>query len=647
MLSGTIEQNFDEVKVTWINCIDNIFHDEGLHVNDVTLKKLEYASGSLAKTTDGNMKILQELISELRLTIKEYVSGLIGSQISILIDFQEFLSRFKDNILIFFNISDQLVTEISKAVGDSFYHNLTLKYDIILKHIINELMTFTSEEIEHTLQFYTTTLFKTMRYKDIEVHNIRRIIFESLESVVKQILKESERSSNFIEFIMKFQIMVNLIVENFDIKDRKILPLMQMRFGSDIENSLKSLLELQNDKKLKTATLESINNCCKMAKLSDDRFVSLLLKYRSIKYTKDNWNALLNRIDLLDTFEESQMKRLVSYHTNTNNTNYDQIQIDDDNMLNNIIHGDEVLQKYCFFANFSTNSMAVDRYKRILRENFRESVHDIRGFHEGLSKVVDSYLETVQKNYELTNNNINFDQTMYALLMLILNYTPEVKLFIAEYYAPRLLKRIMFSQSSIVDNTIKSTKFEFFLIFMLPRETRCILISLMQKSVTDIQNPVYIDSINCNFSGIFLQESNYSFNLPKSDPIFPNKKFKDTWYTNIIAVEQRQRTMKFDQNMHIIEMTSPFLGACNEPVKLILPMNAASILYCFNESNTQGIHEIEVKLNITKNQETQLVRSLKFLIKYGLISKKGPFFTLRSTTIPSELLDENNILRLI
>lgn len=647
MLSRTIEQDFNEVKNTWIKCIDDIFQDDSLHVDDVTLKRLERASTNLTRTANYSMGMLQVLMSELQLTVIEYASQLISPKISILVNFQEFLYRFKDEILPSFKISDQLLTEISKSVEESFYYNLTLKYDTILKQIISEVLTCTAEEIDVTLKFCTNTLFETMTYKGIETNKAKVIISKSLESAVKQILKESEGRNDFIEFLMRFQIVINLIFENFDIKNKELHSLMQLCFGSNIENSLKLLLELQNNTKMKTTTLESINHYCRSHQISDEKFISLLLKYRPIEYTKDDLNGLLNRIDLVDTFEENPMKRLVNIYRDTHDKTCSNLHIADHHMVNSTIHGDESIEKYCSVANFSTNSKAVDTYKRILRETFRESVQNIRRFHESLSTVIDSYLETVQKNDRLTGNNINFDQTMYALLMLIINYTPDLKVFISEYYVPRLLKRLMFSQGGFFDKTVKSDNFENILISMLPRETRHILTALIQKYIAEIQKPVYIDSVNCNFNGIFLQGSDYSFTLPKSEPIFPNSKFKDTWYANIMSVEKGQWGKKFDQNMHVAKMTSPFLTASDEQVELILPMNAASILYCFNESDTLDIHDIKDKLKITKNQEIQLVRSLKLLMKYGLILKKGASFSVRLSPIHPELLDGDNILRLI
>lgn len=646
MSSGTSKIDINSVKDAWIKCISNIFDDNGVHVNDVTLKRLEQVSAKLTKISTYQIRIFQDLILQLQLGLEEYSSTLVDPEISILVEFQEFIYRFKDEILPYFLESDQCIAKTLNSLEDYFYDNMTFNYVAIIRQIVYKLVTYTLDDIKFNVQLYTTTLFKIFNHKGIEYIHSRITLSNSLDSAIKQILDESEGRKDFVEFIMIVQTVVNLIIESFDIKERKLPSLIQIYFGFNGEAALKKLLELQNDKKLKTATLESINQFCKTAKISDDRFVTLLLEHRSIEYRNDDWNGLLNRIDLVDTFEENPSRKMWTDQRNRNVQNYDD-NGSDNNTLNTFMNGNEMVHNDHKLVNFSTNSKAVDRYKRTLRTKFRKSVEDIRGFHKGLSEVVDSYLETVNKNNRSTKDDGIFDQTMYALLMVILNYTPDIKLFIAEYYAPRLLKRLMFSQSNISNSTINTNNFENILSSMLPKEVQDILTSLNQKFAASIQNPVYIDDINCDFSGIFLQGTKYSFSLPKFEPIFPNTEFKDIWCVNILDVEKNQWDMKFDETMQIVEMTSPFLGTSGEQVKLILPMSAASILYCFNESNIQNITDIKLKLNITTIQETQLVRNLKLLMKYSLISKRGSLFTLRTAAIPLEWLDGKNVLRLL
>ncbi|KAG0667940.1 hypothetical protein C6P45_005215 [Maudiozyma exigua] len=645
MSSETSELNINRVKDAWIKCISTIFDDNGVHVNDVIFKRLEHVSAKLTKNSTYHIGIFQDLILKLQSVLEEY-STLVGLEIFILVEFQEFLYRFKYEILPYFLVSDQCVAKISNSLENSFYDNMNINYVAIIKQIIYKLVTCTLDDIKVNVKLYTTTVFKTLNYNGIKYINSGIILSDSLDSAIKQILKESEGRIDFVEFIMTFQTVVNLIIVNFDIKERKFPSLLHICFGFNSEGALKKLLELLNDKKLKTATLESINRFCKTAKISDDRFVTLLLEHRPIEYTNDDWNGLLNRIDLVDTFEENPSRKMRTDQKNGNVQSYDDNDLDNDT-LNTFINGNEMVHKDHTFKNFSTISKAVDKYKCTLRTKFRDSVEDIRGFHKGLSEVVDSYLDTVNKNNRSTSDDGIFDQTMYALLMVILNYTPDIKLFIGEYYAPRLLKRLLFSQSNISNNAINTNDFENILISILPKEPQDILASFIQKFAASMQNPVHIDDINCEFSGIFLQGSKYSFSLPMFEPIFPNTKFKDIWCANILDVEKTQLDMKFDKTMQIVEMTSPFLGTSGEEVKLILPMSAASILYCFNESNIQNITDFKLKLNITKNQETQLVRNMKLLMKYGLISKRGPLFTLRTAAIPLEWLDENHVVRLL
>ncbi|CAB4254539.1 similar to Saccharomyces cerevisiae YBR259W Putative protein of unknown function [Maudiozyma barnettii] len=637
----------------WTETVENLFFDEKSSNYFNHLKKLRYISVQLNNKYKFDEYIWNVVIDSISLIVKRYSNNLNADNLQGIENSLDIFNVFfdlKNEILIYFSKDKSILDNSTKKIEKIFCTNLNLNISMIWNVILLKILNYDNICSTHSsLLNYTRLITYIESLKSSNQEDVAVVSVEALElainNIINSMIENNENcDSSFIIKILKIQQIRDKIYHIYQIDGDGIQPYL-IKYLENDRNENVSLINLLKDSKLTDETLSILYRFYQIRRNSN-QFLADMLKYRSVEFENNNWNELLNKIDLFDTFET---KISSMYHEKYNK------QFEKDTSLEvyknkfNFKHSQmiSVMNKNDTEDHPNIASKIIDQYRQALRNNFKASIENAQLFYESLLVVLDSYYDTTLESGSKCGFRIDFMSTTYALSMLVLNYTPDLELFIKCYYAPKLLKRMITYQNIWISEYSTLNSFDSILIDMLPNKIGRPLINMITQFVQTFKKPEPLEDTNCEFYGTYLKGAEYSFSLPTTKPLFPDCHLKSKWEKILSGPEGMSSGKSLDQSIHIIEMSSPFLDTIGNPVTLLLPINLASILFCFNKVDVRDISDIKRLLNVERSEENQIVFGLKALLKQKLLLKKNSTFKLNIVDIPVESLDKDGILRIL
>ncbi|SMN19254.1 similar to Saccharomyces cerevisiae YBR259W Putative protein of unknown function [Maudiozyma saulgeensis] len=636
----------------WTTTAENLFFDEEIDHYFIHLQKLRFLSIQLNNEFDFDSHLLKIVIDLLLPILKRYANSLSSNSIQSIekaLNISHVLCDLENDILIYFSDDRSVLETAIKQINKVFFTTLCLNISVVWKVILIKILKYDIKTIHSTLPDYAHFIteiesFQLCNGKDVILESINALKL-AINNIIDTMIENCDNSSaDFLIKILKIQLIQHLTYGIYQFNEKETSSGL-LTFLTKGQNGNTPLISLFRDLKLTDGTLSVLYDFYKMNN-NCGQFLTDMLKYRSVSFENDDWNQLLNQIDLFDPFEIS---------TSHGDNRMDKEEFEQGNFLrgfdteldlrnsqkNSILNNKDIEDR------ISCESGIIVRYKQTIRNHFKISITNEKHFHEYLLNVIDSYYDIILENKMGEGVCRKYISTMRALLTLVLNYTPNLELFIKYYYAPKLLKRIITYQNVWIHNFNTSENFDRTLINMLPKEIKSPLVNITREFILQFNNPEHWEKPDCEFSGVYLKGSEYSFSLPTMKPVFPNEEFRNKWTHVLSGIDRNSSAKTLDQSIHIIEMSSPFIDATGRQVTIVLPITLASILYCFNEVDIRDISDIKKILNIKKSEEKQIVRGLKTLLKHNLLVKINSTFKLSIYPIPIEALDKDAILRIV
>lgn len=628
-------------------------------VNSIAYKELQSISLSLqilsssTHTDDqfiqheGQMEIYGQLQKIIRQTLQVYAKNLKNGAINTYdhidlcrrssIKFQMLNSLLFD----YFLRDRQRCTNDIENIEVHFYMHLNFDFSTILHQELLLSIMSASDTLSSTMMTIINILkmlemFQIQKSYD-PVINISHVLDSSTKKVLKSIDMPSQSSAPEPPILMLLRL-YNII---FQILER--LRMLNVEFPTSLKAKLQQtfdnpvqMIETLNNVKLSSRTVTIlIRHYQSENKMTS--FVTEFIRQRCFSFEENDFNSLLNNIDLSDTFEFNPVVKNLSIRCD--------LSFNTDKTPKELPLFSKEAQSCCsdsaMRGNLNMDCKELKAIKDELRKKFKNSVTNISKFHSELNDVLASYYEISDKSVFDIRVSDELTDTTYSLLMLILNYTPNYLVFIRKYYTPRLLRRIIYYERDWFKLFNQDNNIDRMLIQMLPQKTKTSLIELIEigKQKIGLQKSNKFRGIPLN--EIYLECSQYDFSLPNSLPIFPDKSFNDAWQGMVKKGKSDTRGTHLTQSLHIVEISSPFKNEQFLPVRIKAPMTLASILLCFQEQDSIAISDIKEKLHVTRSQEPILVNGIKTLIKYELLRKSGPFVKLRMNLIPISSLSDN------
>lgn len=356
-------------------------------------------------------------------------------------------------------------------------------------------------------------------------------------------------------------------------------------------------------------------------------FKAEFLRQRSIYPGNWGWNAILNAIDLSDTFEDDPCILYTSSNEMFAKTAEPVTILETD---------DRILLR-----------TMINPMKRQLRENFKLQIEDTPKFLYELSKVLSKVLKLYDKSLKDRHMRYEYRDLFNATLSLVLNYTPQLDTFIAQWYIPLLIRRIYKYGPIWYEDYDTPGSFDSTILKYIPEVLFRKIRKLIEAMRDPIRNPLRLTETGIEFSFIALEKSEVSFNIQNSGVIWPNDKFKELWDVETTKISYMGKVVGQGSDIHYVEISSPFPSAGGDPdgnLRIKLPLSCASILCCYNDADSLTIKELRDKLKITEEYDQLFLRSLRTLVRAGLLLREKLTFSLNVQYKADEKVIEAGLL---
>ena len=356
-------------------------------------------------------------------------------------------------------------------------------------------------------------------------------------------------------------------------------------------------------------------------------FKAEFLRQHSIYPGNLDWNAILNAIDLCDTFEEDPC---IDY-TSSNETAAKIVE-----PITALETDDRIILR-----------TMINPMKRELRENFKLQIEDTPKFLCELSKVLSRVLKVYDKSLQDRHMRYEYCDLFNATLSLVLNYTPHLDTFIAKWYIPLLIRRIYKYGPIWYDDYDTPGSFDSTILRYVPGAPSRKIRKIIETMRGPIINPLRLTETGIEFSFIALDKRDFSFYIQNSGVIWPNDKFMEHWRVENAKISHEGKVLDKGSDIHYVEVSSPFQlagGAPDSSLRIRLPLSCASILYCYNDVDSLTIKELRDKLKITEECEQPFLRSLKTLVRAELLLREKSKFTLNIQYKADEKIIEAGLL---
>lgn len=641
----------DDILINdWTNLLKCTLHDNSASQSLLWEQLKEISVEMNAKWAYDSVK-KDQIFSIIKLSFSEYISAISTVDFSST-DSGMYTRLFTVIELIFFKLKQDILVNFTKDVKHIdmlinelerfFYIDSTFPFAKLIERMLLLLVVTNENMVDVYLGFIIDIIDKKFILFGNDKKKYEITIEYILNNVSVSLINEIEKCK---KKGVKYILQILLHCETFKYISGQLLPTyeipetLQDLFNDHIGDINKLFHNLKGTK-LTSSTLSILYDYFHSLNL-DTEFDDAFLKHRLISIYNDNWNSLLNDIDLSDTYEYNPLIKNISLLDNMENgkTTGKPSNVDNDFITPNFLHSEQN-------SNLNYNTIFLENLKDEMRTKFKQSILDITRFHKGLSDVINSYYSIIDSfNFDVTQFE-NFRDTTYALLMLVLNYTPNLSLFIRNYYTPQLLRRIAIYQSDWIVGYKIPNGFDYILINMLPKVLRRILENVAATATKKLQTPQTIPELNCQFSGIFFKKTDFYFDLPKSLPILPNKHYLEFWKKASNKESLNLPNRNLVGSIHFAEMESPFKDKNGNSITIKLPMNMACILLCYNKKEILSIDEITYQLNIKKDQERILLKCLQTLTRNKLLLKNKSKFKLNDAPIESKRLNSDKSLRI-
>ena len=539
----------------------------------------------------------------------------------------------------YFLANKKLISADIREIEVHFYMHLNFDFTDIL---YQELFLYILSNKEPLTSTVITTLDILEKIESFQIRKsydtivcLSNILNEAFAKVLESVnaLSQRRQAESEISTLIRLHKVICQIMEHAQIIDITFPPLLNDILELKLKNPENIFRDLSSIK-LSSHDITALISYYK-SKNKFEIFRKEFMKQRSITFEENDFNNILNSIDLSDTFEFNPVLQNIELER-------DLSRDDRNRKIRSHLFQNDTIRRSPYAAikgNMDMDCNELHMIKEEIRQNFKQSISDVNKFHSDMNEVMTSYYKITDSLNQDEKSPGEIKDTTYALLMLLLNYTPDVPMFIKKFYTPRLLMRIIYHERNWFELLNMNNNFDKILIQMLPAKVRKSIINLLELCDHQLHSSKSVASINAILHEIYIQDSQYEFKLPNSLPIFPDGVYKGEWLDRVSKGCPDSPGTHLTQSLHIVEVSSPFRNEYGQNITLKAPMTLASILLCFQTNNCLDISVIKETLHVERQQEPTLVNGIKSLIKVGLLNRSGSKLHLNlDPVLPSSML---------